>query len=96
MKIYNPKYSDSFSTELEEIIRYKILNNHANAKDFYRKFLEKVERVKHFPFSAPLAPEYYPRLRAKGCRYIHFNIFYTIKGDEILFHRIIHAARKSI
>lgn len=61
MKTYNLKFSDSFSTKLEEIIRYKILNKHADAKNFYRKFLEKVERLKHFPLSTSLAPEHYPQ-----------------------------------
>ncbi len=60
-------YSESFSNELEEIIQYKILNQHADAKDFYRKFINRVEMLKKFPESTPLAPEYYPRLRAKGC-----------------------------
>ena len=97
MKSYQLIYSETFSSELEEIIQYKNSFYHADANDFYEKFLKKVERLKRFPYSAPAAPKYYSRLRSKGCRILHvdrYNLFFTIKGKKILFHTIRHAARK--
>ena len=78
--------------ELEAIGDYIAENNYARADSFVRELLERCTGLAQYPDRYPVVTEYRGE-QVRRTPHGNYLIFYSVRGDEIRIHHIVHSAR---